>query len=562
MWKILYNGNNMKIIISLFLLSLSFYNWSQTSNETVAAVVGGNELLVNPSSVCTLEIINHKNPHNLATLPSYIVREHLQFSVISNCSLYIYLYTIDSNNAVSALRNNRGNPISRLQLTPNTPYDFEGYQLSTPIGEKSIFAVGTIAPLDARGINQFTNIIQDAQNTGLHSSSNLQTRSLIPPANIQAADWTTGIMHYYLSPYPPEAPKFTFISPPPELNSNQSILSLPLNIDDGGEAATFKVYANGQPLRVIKGKNIGVEGISLQALELAIPPNLQNQHLNLFVKASNSAGHSSQPIRLFHRPRNKALIIGNSNYPRQPLDNPHNDAKALKEAFTSLGFTVSMHLDINHKEDFHQVISSFASSLEPQDIAVIYFSGHGMQIWDEEQLQYVNYLIPTQASTFSLATLQEDSVSTNYLLNELYNTEVQTTILILDACRNLPDVPPAINEDRNRLGKGLANTEGNHIREGTVIAYAAAPGQTALDSLPNCRHNCYTNCNLSPYVNRLYHALLDPNLNHNILDIFEDVQIKVYRDTAGFQQPEIVSRLYEYINLANNLNLEYTLQCP
>ena len=83
-----------------------------------------------------------------------------------------------------------------------------------------------------------------------------------------------------------------------------------------------------------------------------------------------------------------ALILGNSAYIHSsPLKNPVNDAKALSESFTQLGFYVIRGID-QTKSGMDNQIQLFSKHVEGAKLAVFFYAGHGMQ------LNFENYLVP------------------------------------------------------------------------------------------------------------------------------------------------------------------------
>ena len=235
-------------------------------------------------------------------------------------------------------------------------------------------------------------------------------------------------------------------------------------------------------------------------------------------------------LNLAHAKR-VALLIGNDAYPTAALQNPVNDATDLAGALRELDFEVIIRTNVQSKSEFRNAVINFRQRLSPDDIALFYFSGHGAQI------DKFNYLIPTQASFSSLSTLEDDSVSADYVLREISSAGASTNILILDACRNLPNLPT----DNRAVTKGLADMK---RQDGTIIAFAATPGEYALDSLPN------QNSRNSPYVHHLKDVITRTELD--LVNIFQEVQIEVSRSTNGEQKPESINRLYERVYLGKS----------
>jgi uncharacterized caspase-like protein len=78
-----------------------------------------------------------------------------------------------------------------------------------------------------------------------------------------------------------------------------------------------------------------------------------------------------------------ALIIGNSAYENFPvLDNPVNDAHAVKEKLNSLKFAVNdtIYEDQNHNEMLTSIEKFSGNVHEDTTDIVFYYSGHGCSI--------------------------------------------------------------------------------------------------------------------------------------------------------------------------------------
>lgn len=239
-----------------------------------------------------------------------------------------------------------------------------------------------------------------------------------------------------------------------------------------------------------------------------------------------------------------ALIIGNSNYEgAMYLPNPKNDAVEMTRVLKNLNFQTSQYIDITNRDEFIAKVLDFAQGVSEGDIAIIYYSGHGVQISD------TNYLIPTEASHQSLASLKTDSINANYILDEMQFSSAGTVILILDACRNLPNLPAFTEGATRGLERGLAASQTvSPSSTNILIAYAANDDQIALDRAPNCDNNCH----LSPYVTHLSKELQVPD--QDIISTFGKVQVAVNQDTDGIQQPVFINKVYDHICLVGTCN--------
>lgn len=170
-----------------------------------------------------------------------------------------------------------------------------------------------------------------------------------------------------------------------------------------------------------------------------------------------------------------ALVIGNSSYTHvSKLANPKNDAQAISAALRRLGFEVIEGIDLN-KQAMDQRIRKFASSLEGAKVALFYYAGHGMQVNGQ------NYLAPVTARLRNEADLDFDMVPLNLVLRQMGRTE-RTNLVFLDACRDNPllkDLGRSMGATRSaNLTRGLARVK---TVVGTMISYATAPDQVALD---------------------------------------------------------------------------------
>ena len=160
-----------------------------------------------------------------------------------------------------------------------------------------------------------------------------------------------------------------------------------------------------------------------------------------------------------------ALVIGNNEYKEDRLRNPAHDAEDIAKVLRELGFTVHTKINANPQE-MEEAVREFVREIQNGDVALFYFSGHGVQLQEE------NYLIPVGVSIESATALKHRAISAGYILGEMDESRNRTNIFILDACRNNPF------KGFKSLSKGLA---GMDAPKGTFIAYATAPRSVAAD---------------------------------------------------------------------------------
>ncbi len=170
-----------------------------------------------------------------------------------------------------------------------------------------------------------------------------------------------------------------------------------------------------------------------------------------------------------------ALVIGNSSYSNiTSLPNPANDANAISKALAQVGFHVFQAIDVN-RSDMSDVIGRFLNSVTPGSEALVYYAGHGVEMDGQ------NYLLPTDIRKLDPTqqyALRTDGVSLTTLLQDLETRTPRVSLVILDACRNNPFERQGTRSLGNAAGLGRVDPP-----QGTLVLYAAAAGEMALDSL-------------------------------------------------------------------------------
>jgi tetratricopeptide (TPR) repeat protein len=179
--------------------------------------------------------------------------------------------------------------------------------------------------------------------------------------------------------------------------------------------------------------------------------------------------------------RRVALVIGNGAYASvQALPNPPNDARAVSRSLRDIGFSVSEGIDLD-RATMQKMTRDFLRDATGAQIALVYYAGHGVQIGGR------NYLVPVDVKMQGGGNLTEGMVDMDTILAGL-DDQVRTNILIFDACRNNPLEPQVASSEPSRavvasagLAAPAALGAGVTHGAGTLIAFATAPGQVALD---------------------------------------------------------------------------------
>lgn len=208
-----------------------------------------------------------------------------------------------------------------------------------------------------------------------------------------------------------------------------------------------------------------------------------------------------------------ALVIGNGNYTGAgALKNPVNDARSMKTALEDLGFDVLKYENCDQRM-MKRAIDEFGKELGNYDIGFFFYAGHGLQV------KGANYLIPVDAQLQNENDVEYDCVRADRVMAKMETANAKTNIIVLDACRNNPFER---SWARSTNGNGLAFM---NAPQGSLIAYATAPGNTAADGEGS--NGLYTSA--------LLKHIKTPNVG--IETIFKKVRQEVIKESNGQQTP-------------------------
>ena len=223
-----------------------------------------------------------------------------------------------------------------------------------------------------------------------------------------------------------------------------------------------------------------------------------------------------------------ALIIGNANYEHVTrLSNPSNDAVSIAVMLKQADFD---HVDIATNlrlSEFLRKLSDFELLAEKADVALIYYSGHGLEQGGD------NYLVPVDAVLARDTEVSNEAVPLDRVLKAVSGAH-RLKLVILDACRNNPFVASMQRTSATRsIGDhGLARIE--PVMPDTLVAYAAKAGTLASDG----------NGTNSPFTTALLNHLTEPNLDIRFaLGRVRDEVVKQTKGTSNPQEPFVYGSL-------------------
>ena len=239
--------------------------------------------------------------------------------------------------------------------------------------------------------------------------------------------------------------------------------------------------------------------------------SLNNSRQDL-VKPSTENVNTNQTLPDFAIGKRIALVVGNANYKVRPLKNSRNDADDVSRSLKATGFEVIDLRDASLPQ-MRTAVRQFGDRLINNDVGLVYYSGHGVEVKGR------NYFIPVNADIQREDEIADQGLDVSLILEKMSTAGKGVNILIVDACRDDP-----FGRSFRSSSRGLATMD---APRGTIIAYATSPGKVASDGDPRERN--------SPYTKHLVKAMQSPN--KPIEQVFKEVRRAVQDETKNQQTP-------------------------
>jgi TPR repeat protein len=206
-----------------------------------------------------------------------------------------------------------------------------------------------------------------------------------------------------------------------------------------------------------------------------------------------------------------ALVVGNGAYQAVPtLANPPNDARDVADALKSLGFSVTLGVDLDQAK-MRRAIADFGARAASADVSLFYYGGHGLQVSAH------NFLVPVDARLRTVDDIERRTIHFDDVL-DAQAKGAGIHLVFLDACRN----DPLAGSSVALPSAGLARVGD---AAGFLIAFATQPDAVAYDGAGRN----------SPFAQSLLGHLASPGVD--ISSMMIAVRRDVIAATGGAQIP-------------------------
>lgn len=215
-----------------------------------------------------------------------------------------------------------------------------------------------------------------------------------------------------------------------------------------------------------------------------------------------------------------AFVVGNGAYRNvAALPNPAIDAKSMARLLRNVGFEVVEGTNLT-RDRMTEKLLDFGKKAEGADVALFFYAGHGIAV------NGTNYLLPVDSDLKSEMDVKLGAaINVDVTLEQTMN-DAKVKLVFLDACRDNPFAAKIRSARATRSANvqtGLAEMKSG---EGTLIAFATGPGQTALDG------EAGTN---SPFTRALMANIATPGIE--IQQAMTRVRAQVNEETGKNQLP-------------------------
>ncbi|CAF1015292.1 unnamed protein product [Adineta steineri] len=275
---------------------------------------------------------------------------------------------------------------------------------------------------------------------------------------------------------------------------NKTLIKLNLEGNPGSYCATVSAAIQIRDNKVLTILELSYNQISnngLQCLDDALKENKTLIKLNLEGNSGSYYTTVSAAIQIrndkitvpgFSTSNNsihtkRALLIGNNKYKKNSqLQYCINDAEDLANKLYKIDFEITIGTNLTY-EQMNRIIETFNDKINPGDLVLFFFAGHGCQ-WS-----HLNFLMPIDDDRIKTNTdLEYRAINAQVTLEKIINRRPSAAIFLLDCCRN-----SFVCESTNFNCLSSMRPIGH-----SFISFACTANKVALDKSKNGRNSLFT----------------------------------------------------------------------
>ncbi|CAF3894139.1 unnamed protein product [Adineta steineri] len=279
-----------------------------------------------------------------------------------------------------------------------------------------------------------------------------------------------------------------------ELYKNKTITYMNLRenkISDTGIKYLANALKNNKVLTILELSYNQISNNGLQCLDDALKENKTLIKLNLEGNSGSYYTTVSAAIQIrndkitvpgFSTSNNsihtkRALLIGNNKYKKNSqLQYCINDAEDLANKLYKIDFEITIGTNLTY-EQMNRIIETFNDKINPGDLVLFFFAGHGCQ-WS-----HLNFLMPIDDDRIKTNTdLEYRAINAQVTLEKIINRRPSAAIFLLDCCRN-----SFVCESTNFNCLSSMRPIGH-----SFISFACTANKVALDKSKNGRNSLFT----------------------------------------------------------------------
>ncbi|NMG00886.1 caspase family protein [Aromatoleum toluolicum] len=223
-------------------------------------------------------------------------------------------------------------------------------------------------------------------------------------------------------------------------------------------------------------------------------------------------------------PGRHALVIGNSNYdPFGKLPSASLDGFKVAERLRDLRFSVTHVTDlpsVRHFED--EVLPAFRRPIEPGDLVVFYFSGHGFSYGPTNYLAPIDLPLRIKEGDLPTRAIALENVEDYFVARQ-----PGLVLMVIDACRTIAGFVVSDEHNAEHAFKGVVQPRRPQHNVNTMVAFASRPGYLALASTAQDQLSIFTS-RLVEYITRE---------GYEFEQLMKEVGADVSIETNALQQP-------------------------